>query len=115
MARRPVTELRIVHNGFPELIRKSPEKAKELVKKAAFEFEARAKLECPVISNTLRASIRTTFENGGMTGVISTGVEYAIYVEYGTRFMSGKPYFTPAADQVRASFERAVRDEMVTL
>lgn len=111
----PKATLRVVFNKFPELIRKSPEKAKELVEKAAFELEARAKLDVPVDTGTLRNSIQTTFENDGFTGVVATNVEYAIYVEYGTRFMSARPYFTPAVEQVRASFERAVRDELVAL
>lgn len=112
---KPKVDVQIVFNKFPDLISRSPETAKTLVKKAAYEFEARAKLECPVDTGNLRNSIRTNFENGGMTGVISTNVEYAIYVEYGTRFMAAKPYFTPAAEQVRQSFERAVKDELVKL
>lgn len=112
---KPQVTVRIVYNKFPELIRKSPEKARELVKKAAYELEARAKVEVPVDTGNLRNSIRTTFENDGMTGVVSTNVEYAIYVEYGTRFMSAHPYFTPAAEQVRQSFERAVKSELVKL
>lgn len=112
---QPKADMRIVFNKFPDLISKSPAKAKELVEKAAFELEARAKIEVPVDTGNLRNSIRTTFENGGMTGVVSTNVEYAAYVEYGTRFMAAKPYFTPATEQVRASFERAVTDELVKL
>lgn len=112
---QPKATIRVVSNKFPELIRKSPEKAKELVKKAAYEFEARAKVEVPVDTGNLRNSIRTTFENDGMTGIVSTNVEYAIYVEYGTRFMAAQPYFTPAAEQVRGSFERAVKSELVKL
>lgn len=112
---KPQATMRVVYNKFPELIRQSPEKAKELVEKAAFELEARAKLEVPVDTGNLRNSIRTTFENGGFTGVVATNVEYAIYVEYGTRFMTARPYFTPAVEQVKASFERAIKDELVAL
>lgn len=38
----------------------------------------------PVDMGFLRESIDFKFENGGMTGIISVGAEYAIYVEFGT-------------------------------
>lgn len=137
---KPKATIHIVYNKFPELIRKSPEKAKELVKKAAFELEARAKLEAKVDTGFMRNSIYTvTFAGSGyaaakqaaeaanpdarMIGEVGTpgeyqafvavGAEYAIYVEYGTRFMAAQPFMTPAVEQVRKSFERAVKDELV--
>lgn len=110
---QPKVQIRVEFNRFPDLARKAPDRARELVKKAAYELEARAKTEVPVDTSNLKNSIGTSIENNGMTGVVSTNVEYAAYVEFGTVKMAAKPYFTPAAEQVRKSFERAVKDELV--
>lgn len=109
---QPKVDIRVVSNRFPDLIRKAPDRARGLVKKAAFELEARAKTVVRVETGNLKNSIRTSFENAGMTGVVSTAVEYAAYVEFGTRRMAARPYMTPAAEQVRKSFERAVSEEI---
>lgn len=112
---QPKMHIRVESNRFPDLINKAPDRARELVKKAAYELEARAKTEVPVDTGNLRNSIRTSFENGGLTGIVSTNVEYAAYVEFGTVKMAAQPYMTPAAEQVRKSFERAVKDELIKL
>lgn len=109
---QPKVQIRVEFNRFPDLVQKAPGRARELVKKAAYELEARAKTEVPVDTGNLKNSISTSFENDGLTGVVSTNVEYAAYVEFGTRRMAARPYMTPAAEQVRKSFERAVRDEL---
>ena len=110
---QPKVQIRVEFNRFPDLISKAPDRARELVKKAAYELEARAKTEVPVDTGNLKNSLSTSLENDGMTGIVSTAVEYAAYVEFGTVKMAARPYMTPAADQVRQSFERAVRDELV--
>lgn len=112
---QPKVQIRVESNRFPDLIRKAPDRARVLVKKAGYELEARAKVEVPVDTGNLKNSISTSFENDGMTGVVSTNVEYAAYVEFGTVKMAAKPYFTPAAEQVRKSFERAITNELVKL
>ncbi|WP_145425939.1 HK97 gp10 family phage protein [Staphylococcus haemolyticus] len=38
----------------------------------------------PVDTGYLRESVSMDFKNGGLTGVISIGSEYAVYVNYGT-------------------------------
>jgi HK97 gp10 family phage protein len=58
--------------------------------------KATAKAEVAVDTGNLKNSIQ-----GHMTGKLSseivTGVEYAPYQEYGTRYQSGKQYMRPAA------------------
>lgn len=43
-----------------------------------------AKAQAPVDDGNLRKSITTNMRDGGFTGVINVGANYAIYVEYGT-------------------------------
>lgn len=45
----------------------------------------------PVDMGYLKESIDFMYKDGGMTGVVSVGAEYAIYVEYGTGIYSTGP------------------------
>lgn len=71
-----------------------------LVQKAALKVEAEAKKLCPVDTGRLRASI-TTQRLGPLTYGVGTGVEYAPYVEFGTRKMAAQPFLRPAAHKVK--------------
>lgn len=65
---------------------------------AALAVQNQAKRLCPVDTGRLRDSI--TWELGMMNGLpsarVGTNVEYAIYVETGTRYMSAQPFLRPA-------------------
>ena len=57
--------------------------------------ERYAKTLCPVDTGRLRNSISHAVE--GDSAYIGTNVEYAVYVEKGTRKMQAYPYLKPAA------------------
>lgn len=64
--------------------------------------ESRAKRGVPVDTGRLRSSIHTTapFRRGPRLVVaIGSNVEYAGYVEEGTRYMRARPYLRPALEQ----------------
>ena len=46
--------------------------------------------------------------SGGTTYIVGTNVEYAPYVEFGTRHMSAQPYLRPAVEEVRSNIPRYV-------
>lgn len=48
----------------------------------------------------LEHSIGVTFEDNGLTAVVGPTVDYARYVEFGTRDMDAEPFMRPAADAV---------------
>jgi HK97 gp10 family phage protein len=57
---------------------------------------------CPVVTGTLRNSIKAQKLQKSVGSFISTsGVRYASWVEYGTSKMSAHPYFRPALNAVR--------------
>ena len=71
----------------------------ETLQKMTLEIEAEAKRLCPVRTGRLRASIH----NGKIRErayFVGTNVEYAPFVEFGTRKMTAKPYLRPAAKKV---------------
>lgn len=59
--------------------------------------ESYAKRACPVDTGRLRNSITHTVNGGEKAAYIGTNVEYARYVELGTRKMAAQPYLRPAA------------------
>lgn len=59
--------------------------------------EGYAKRACPVDTGRLRNSITHIVDEGSKCAVIGTNVEYAPYVELGTRHQKPQPYLKPAA------------------
>lgn len=108
-----------------------------IVKKAAFDIERNAKERAPVDTGALRSSIYTVLGWGGsgygkakgdaqsrrkdakilteipaqgLEAVVAVGVEYGIYVEFGTRRMGAQPYLGPAVEKIRPEFEAAMKE-----
>lgn len=102
-----VTE--IVFNRLPELQGQLRQRASVAIRKAAHDVEARAKDIVPVDTGNLKNSIQTAMESD-LTAIVGTHVEYAPYVEYGTRKMAARPYLGPAAEAVRPSLESAMKE-----
>lgn len=98
--------MRVVRDEIPQAIREQRDRASALVRRAAFEIEARAKQAAPVRTGNLRNSIQTDVESDGLTAHVGTAVEYAAYVEFGTRRMAPRPFLAPAAEAVRAGLRR---------
>lgn len=103
------TTISVTFNRFPEIAEAMPESTKAVVRKAGFDIEGHAKNMVPVDTGALKNSINTEFEKGGLTAIVAPHMEYAAFVEYGTRRMSAQPYMTPAAEAVRPSFIAAMK------
>lgn len=75
---------------------------RKLVELAAVLMESEAKKHAPVDSGRLRASIENRVED--LTAIVGTDVEYAPFVEMGTRNMKAQPFLNPAYEIVRRKF-----------
>ena len=105
------------------------ERAKKLVGKSSFEIglavQAQAKALTPVKSGRLVGSIHTVSWDGQSTEPlvsedklstpsqvfethVGTNLEYAPYVEYGTRFTDAQAYLRPALDTIYGKALRIV-------
>lgn len=73
--------------------------------------ETYAKQLCPVDTGRLRNSI-THQQMDENTEVIGTNVEYAPYVELGTRKMTARPYLRPAAENHSAEYRAVLEAEL---
>lgn len=97
----------IVSNKLPGLAARAKAGVGAAVAKAVADVEAQAKVRAPVDTGALRNSIQGSM-TGDTEGQVATGVNYAGYVEYGTRHAAAQPYLTPAAEAVKPSFIAAV-------
>jgi HK97 gp10 family phage protein len=100
----------VTFDKFPQIAAAMPEKTSQVVRKAAFDIEGQAKGRAPVDTGALKNSISTEFEDNGLTGIIAPHMEYATFVEFGTKRMSAQPYMTPAAEAVAPAFVSAMKE-----
>ena len=106
--------IRVVRNDLPRASDAIHAAVVEQVKRTTLDVEKRAKEVVPVDTGTLRRSIHSVFEDGGLRGIVGPSVDYGEPVEYGTRHMAARPYMRPAAalvlprfaDQLRAILRR---------
>lgn len=94
--------IRLIHKSgsLNRIQKKDQAKFAGALRKAAFSCEAVAKQLVPVDTGALRASIFTRQE-GPFRWVVGSGLEYAEYVDRGTRKMAAQPWLTPAGELAR--------------
>jgi HK97 gp10 family phage protein len=73
------------------------------------QHQSSAPGEAPAVdTGVLVNSIQDLFESE-LLAYVYTNTQYARYLEFGTAFMEARPFFKPAADQVRPAFLAAVK------
>lgn len=60
-------------------------------------------------TGTTKRSIRLQITDGGMTAEVGAGTDYAMYLEWGTRFMSAQSFVRPANDAVEPRFKHDIK------
>lgn len=74
--------------------------------------EGYAKRACPVDTGRLRNSITHIVDEGTRHVVIGTNVEYAPYVELGTRHQKPQPFLKPAANDHYSTYKGIFRKHL---
>lgn len=74
--------------------------------------EGYAKRACPVDTGRLRNSITHIVDEGTRHVVIGTNVEYAPYVELGTRHQKPQPFLKPAANDHASTYKGIFRKHL---
>lgn len=121
----------LTHNRFPEIIRKLPVVARQVVEETVYDIEARIKTdmaqpksgrmygdhqasapgESPAIDlSALVNSIQTDVD--GTEGAVFTNEETAEIMEYGAPManIAPRPFMAPAAEAARPEFMRKMSD-----
>lgn len=127
-------KIRKEYNDLGQISAEMRPKARAIVKKCTFEIGQRAIVsmgppkhgyhylrangkihiasapgEPPAIdTGNLANSISYEFQDGGMTGIVFTGVEYAPELEFGGARILPRPFFTPASESVWPEFYEAM-------
>lgn len=123
-------KVRIDFNKLPQLPSEYKRKVSQVVRKAAEQVhtiastsmegpkhgriygahQASAPGEPPAIdTGKLRNSMRTEFSGDGLSARIGPNADpYDYYLEFGTSRMEPRPYMTPAADEVRDGYIKAL-------
>jgi HK97 gp10 family phage protein len=127
----------IVFDKLPVVAAHLHAAAAKLVKTAAFSVEFRAKAHAKVLTGAMRAAIYTVTRDGSgyaeaaaevaatpnvhaemqseeprpekeMSAVVHAGMNYSVYVEYGTGRMAAQPFMAPAAAEEQPNLQRAL-------
>lgn len=56
-----------------------------------------------------RDSINTEIDDDGLSASVGATTEYAMYVEYGTRFMEAEPFCKTAFDKINPKFQKDLK------
>jgi len=80
------------------------EEMKKAVVASAYKVQADAKTNTPVDTGRLRNSIAVDFAQDHLGSEIGTNVNYAPFIEFGTRSRSAHPFLYPAWEAERAKF-----------
>lgn len=81
-------------------------KVKESTKKHTYMMEREAKIKAPYDTGHLKRSIRSSFHNDGLTGIVTVGAFYGVYLEFGTRYMRPQPFLFPSFLIAKAAYLR---------
>lgn len=106
------------------IIQNTGRNTQQMLKAIGFQIEAKAKMKAPIDTGALRNSIYVadqdnnnppfesdeTLPNPPTNSVyVGPSVEYAIYQELGTSFMSPQPFMIPALREVERDLEQSAR------
>lgn len=84
------------------------DKIKQVLADGGMKIQTEAQNRAPVRTGTLRASIE--YKPNGLQVEVVAGVDYASFVEFGTRFMEPQPFLTPAFELVAPQIERDIKE-----
>lgn len=128
---RPTIKVRVTQDRLPELLQQLQPRLQTIVSKAAHDVEGHAKTsilaggksgrvygahqasapgEAPANDlGNLANGIGVRDGDGPLSRIVAAGADYAMDLEMGTVRMAARPFMTPALEQVRGPFTRAVR------
>jgi HK97 gp10 family phage protein len=77
--------------------------------------EGEAKLRTPVDTGNLRSSLDHKVDESKKAVHIGTNVEYAAFVEKGTRYQKEQPYLTPAVEENIDKIKKITEEYLVKI
>lgn len=90
------------------------QRVREVVATFGLLIETEAKLNAPVDTGRLRASIHLVLRSDGLGAEVATNLSYAPYLELGTRRTPAQPFLFPAAEKYRTPFKQSIINALRT-
>lgn len=78
------------------------------IEKSCLRVERDAKINCPVDTGILRASITHKLDPSTLSATVGTNVEYAAAQEFGTQYQGAQAYLYPALRDNRDSIKQDI-------
>ena len=106
---------KIVIEGGDEMVRAirgrfNHDKVATVVKRNTAQAQQTAMRLAAVDTGFMKRSITMRVDITGLAGYIVASAEYSPYVEFGTRYMTGKPFMRPAAREQAPIFMNDLRN-----
>ena len=95
---------------IPRLIDESPVKARLAVEETCVLVVGRAIGHSRVDTGLMRSEWKFDMHESAPEGTVFNLIRYAVYNEYGTRYMAPQPMLRPAIAESRVEFELLVRE-----
>lgn len=86
------------------LLPKVRARVQQTVAETALLIETDAKQFAPVDTGRLRSSIHAEIAPNGLSATVEVSVNYAVFVEMGTRRQRAQPFLFPAYEKNRGAF-----------
>lgn len=99
-----------IEDHSEEFLRELADKIPVALEECGLVAEGYAKRLCPVDTGRLRNSITHTTEEN--TAYVGTNVEYAPYVEMGTKHTHAQPFIGPSLTDHVSEYEAIIRDRL---
>ena len=99
-------QIKISQDNTDEVIAGKDAAVMRALEAIGLQAEGYAKLKAPVDTGRLRNSITHSVAQQEDSVYIGTNVEYAPYVEYGTRRTKAQPYLKPAVQDHAEEYKR---------
>lgn len=106
MAGKADVKWTVVESNLGKIAAGMEKTATQIVAKAALDIEANAKQRAPVDTSRLKNSIQAV-KISAQHWRVTVGMEYGLYVEFGTARSPAQPYWTPAVNLVIPEFRKA--------
>ena len=96
------------------LINNIDKSAESIIEEGCENIKAEAKKLAPVDTGNLRDSIDTRFANKKYEheGYVYSDIDYALFVELGTRYQAPQPFLYPAYTQNKEFFKQRLIDSI---
>ena len=99
----------IFRSNRDEVVKRIKENKEKALEAVGIFIEGEAKVRCPVLTGNLKGSYTHQVEARDDKVLIGSPVEYAIWVEKGTKKSAKQPHLTPAAEDNLKRIENLVR------